>query len=782
MAATAKNSITTNTYWRYTVVLTETSTNAINNTSAVTAKVYIGRTGNASYITGADISGSVTIDGTKKTYHYTKSGRVDVAVGDTSLLIATLTFTVDHDSDGEKVATWSSEFDNNVSGANPSGGSFSGKTITLTDIDRSAPTITFTAGTITANSFKISASSTYTCDTWQYSINGGTSYTTFSTASGTSKTYTVTGLSPATSYSVKVRATRTHNDVRGTSSAKTVKTIGNSLINSAGTIQLDSPSGATGTLNMTIYVSSYKHKLEMYVADTLVYAVSDIVKPTGAQTYTFTIPSSTLSTIYGLMPNSASATATYKLYSYDGSTQIGNVSSKSGTIKLSQSYSAPTFDNTPNYTFSDTNANTANLTGNNQLMVQRYSNLSVVASSATAKNGASIASYSVAINGVTVSSNTTAVSFGTVNVSGDVTVSVSATDSRGFTTTATGLITVIPYEDVRIDDLTFARVNNFEEYCDIALDGYFSAIEVNGTAKNTITSLRYRKKKTTDTAWGSWVAIFPTVNVSLFSYDNDNFETLDRNFAWDFQFEVSDELSSYTISALILEGIPTMSLRKNMVGINNPNPQSALDINGSIRYTETDLENYTIASDAELDALLIEQINAMGTYKHKAFSIFFSNTDNVTSSNAGYYVELYARSTARVLIYMSSYVSSGRELRRVYNDSGLGEWEWRNPNCSVGKEYRSTERFNGYAVYYQLFDLGAAPTEAGGKTVAHGIKGCRPISVESRLTSAVYTVPYTTTSGGRIMIGANSVNIVVYASYAVSSPGNVQALLKYYKV
>ena len=59
MAATAKYSITTNTYWRYTVVLTETSTNAIENYSNITAKVYVGRTGNASYITGVDH----TVDG-----------------------------------------------------------------------------------------------------------------------------------------------------------------------------------------------------------------------------------------------------------------------------------------------------------------------------------------------------------------------------------------------------------------------------------------------------------------------------------------------------------------------------------------------------------------------------------------------------------------------------------------------------------------------------------------------------------------------------------------------
>jgi hypothetical protein len=38
-----------------------------------------------------------------------------------------------------------------------------------------------------------------------------------------------------------------------------------------------------------------------------------------------------------------------------------------------------------------------------------------------------------------------------------------------------------------------------------------------------------------------------------------------------------------------------------------------------------------------------------------------------------------------------------------------GETEWINPPMTIGEEYRTTERWNGYAVYTKLIDLGTVP-------------------------------------------------------------------------
>lgn len=50
-----------------------------------------------------------------------------------------------------------------------------------------------------------------------------------------------------------------------------------------------------------------------------------------------------------------------------------------------------------------------------------------------------------------------------------------------------------------------------------------------------------------------------------------------------------------------------------------------------------------------------------------------------------------------------------------------GETEWINPPVEIGEEYRTTERWNGKAVYTKLIDLGIVPS--GEKEVDTGIFG-----------------------------------------------------------
>ena len=74
------------------------------------------------------------------------------------------TITVAHDSNGSKTITVGFSTRVYIYGSQEYGGS-----MTLTTIDRSAPTVTFSTSNITANGFKISATSSATADIWQYS-------------------------------------------------------------------------------------------------------------------------------------------------------------------------------------------------------------------------------------------------------------------------------------------------------------------------------------------------------------------------------------------------------------------------------------------------------------------------------------------------------------------------------------------------------------------------------------------------------------------------------------
>lgn len=62
-------------------------------------------------------------------------------------------------------------------------------------------------------------------------------------------------------------------------------------------------------------------------------------------------------------------------------------------------------------------------------------------------------------------------------------------------------------------------------------------------------------------------------------------------------------------------------------------------------------------------------------------------------------------------------------------------WEWVNPPMSTGVEYRTTERWNGKAVYTKMFDCGNVPN-ASRKDVFHGISNCTPIDYSGTLLTA----------------------------------------------
>lgn len=153
------------------------------NYTDVTLKVYL------SYYTldvGARSDSTISINGVSETY--TVPAIEDYSSGWKKKLLKTKTVRVSHNADGTKSgvalsASW--RFSGTYSGVSI-GTITASTTVTLNSIDRSAPTVSCSVSSITANGFKISASSSATADLWQYSLNGGTSWTQFSTTAGTS--------------------------------------------------------------------------------------------------------------------------------------------------------------------------------------------------------------------------------------------------------------------------------------------------------------------------------------------------------------------------------------------------------------------------------------------------------------------------------------------------------------------------------------------------------------------------------------------------------------------
>lgn len=487
---------------------------------------------------------------------------------------------VSHDSSGKKSITVGFSTRVYYSGAQEYGGS-----MTLTNIDRSAPTVSFSTSSVTAYGFKISASSSATADIWQYSINNGSTWTQFSTTAGTSASVTLSSLSPNTSYTVKVRARKKSNQVYGTSGSATVKTLGGAVVNSASTLTADA-STVKITVNTTVYNASYKYTLTLKNGSTTYLTISGLTWPEGTADRSITLTATQRTTLLNCMASIKSFTGTFAVSTYNGSTQIGSTSSKTATVQTTAANSAPTISA---FTYADTNSTTTGITGNNQYLVQNHSTLTVTPGTATAKNGASISNYTAACNGVSVSNSTgAALTVGKVAASGNVTVTLTVTDSRGYTASVSKTITVIAYANPRISSITLRRTNEIEAEMQLKFNGSISAVSVDGVQKNSVQYVQYRYKKTSSSIYSSYYSILnsTTRTGTSFSFTNLQLCNFDANTSYDFHLQIQDRLlsaSSLDLYFVVPQGTPLVSLRKKKVGINTPNPQAALDVVGDIR-------------------------------------------------------------------------------------------------------------------------------------------------------------------------------------------------------
>ena len=121
---------------------------------------------------------------------------------------------------------------------------------------------------------------------------------------------------------------------------------------------------------------------------------------------------------------------------------------------------APTFTSSQ-LSYADTDAAVTAITQDSSLIVQNKSNLKVTYTKATAKKSATISKYTFTLNGVTKTSTSAGgtIDFGKVNSEQNLTLSVTVTDSRGNTASATTTITCYKYYSPSFVDFKAYRAN-----------------------------------------------------------------------------------------------------------------------------------------------------------------------------------------------------------------------------------------------------------------------------------------------------------------------------------
>lgn len=461
-------------------------------------------------------------------------------------------------------------------------------------VDTSPPTVTVSVTNIGSSGFKITASSNVSCNIWDYSLNNGSTWTRMSTTAGTSATVDVTGLDPNTTYNVQVRARKTSNNIYGTSSNTAVTTLGGSILHSVANVTMDDASPAASFV-ATVYGTFY-HSFRIYDEDgtTLLRTLTfDTITAGTQKTINFNYPAATRASLLAHFPNTKTCVFKVVLETYSDqarTTLVGASGPQSFTASTTAANSSPTFTD---FTYLDTESAVTAITQDNQILLQSYSHLKVTASAGTALNGSSITGYSVSIGDVSLSSTGTVLDVGSVSSSGSLTLKVTCSDSRGYSTTVEKTVTVLPYTNPRFTQFTLRRRNEIDSLVQLSIYGMVSSVKPDSAELNSIVQVKFKYKQTSDTTYTTVdITSAITINGLTFSYVNAELMVLDETNSFDFVFYVYDAFGDLTVleyEYVLNQGTPLLAFRKRSasnnrprVGVNNPTPYYELDVHGDI--------------------------------------------------------------------------------------------------------------------------------------------------------------------------------------------------------
>lgn len=513
----------------------------------------------------------VIIDGEQVYY---SSTRFNLYNGTT---VASGTKRLYHDANGNKSFSASAEAGIYTVAVNCSGsGSWA-----LPQIPRYLSISNFSLSNRTINSLKLSWATSNPRDWTQYSLNGGAWTDAGDSVASDNKSgnFTISNLSPNTTYTVKVRLRRTDSGLWTESGTISVTTYDiaklteapNVNIGTAHTIKWTNPSGTTISL-------------QLYKTDgtTLIYDVGTV---TG--TSKSIIP--TASEIYALIPNANSIKLRYVLTTTANGKTYTNYMECTFTV----SNSNPIFSE---FTYQDTNSKTIALTGNNQILINKYSTLKAIINTdnkAVAQNSATMKSYKLACGTKNISkdySSNATVEMTLSNID-SATMTVYATDSRGNTTSKSKTATYKNYSELAITKLTATRQQNgvgtnvLLEFEGTYWNNSFGAVT------NAIAQCIYQYKLASASTWTngdtqlSYSASNGKFNGSMLINGDLGTDGFNVSNVYNIRLQMSDKLITKTVDITLPSGQPGLAIAKKGIAIKQKYDNDlggALQVNGII--------------------------------------------------------------------------------------------------------------------------------------------------------------------------------------------------------
>lgn len=383
-----------------------------------------------------------------------------------------------------------------------------------------------------------------------YSLNNGSTWTGYGNVSGSSGTYTISGLNANQTYNIKTKLRRenTNTTYENGSVNLSVTTHPYPSIVENGVSKTDLKIGQSQTVtlnnplsrNVTVYMKKNN------TSGTTLYSGT-----TTSTSLTFTPNANTL---YNSIPSSKEGNAVYYVVY---SNQTSATRSGKYSIDNSQGQQNPTFSVT-NWSYT---ANLTNLTNNDQMVINNQSTVTFsINTPATAKNGASIAKYMLEWGSVNKETSTTEDTV--VKGNGNL-LKVTAIDSRGYqTATSLDLGTkFINYINIQSTSSTTEREDGVNANTTLNLKGtmFYNKFGSEGV-QNQFTAAKYYVS-TDNVNWSTGY----NINLSDFTYQNNQYELRDYQIhangssggftigvRYYIKVELTDKVSNTTITNILV--------------------------------------------------------------------------------------------------------------------------------------------------------------------------------------------------------------------------------------
>lgn len=345
-----------------------------------------------------------------------------------------------------------------------------------------------------------------------YSLNNGSTWTGYGNVSGSSGTYTISGLNANQTYNIKTKlrrqSTNTTYENGSVNLSVTTHPYPSIVENGVSKTDLKIGQSQTVTLNNPLSRNVTVYMKQNNTSGTTLYSGT-----TTGTSLTFTPNANTL---YNSIPNSKEGNAVYYVVY---SNQTSATRSGKYSIDNSQGQQNPTFSVT-NWSYT---ANLTSLTNNDQTVINNQSTVTFsIDTPATSKNGASIAKY--LLEWGTVNKETSTTEDTVVKGNGNL-LKVTAIDSRGYQTlTSLDLGTnFINYINIQSTSSATEREDGVNANTTLNLRGtmFYDKFGSEGV-QNQFTVAKYYVS--TDNV--NWSAGY-NINLSNFTYQNNQYELRD---------------------------------------------------------------------------------------------------------------------------------------------------------------------------------------------------------------------------------------------------------------